>query len=177
MKKIIFALSVLAIISCKEESQNAVEEKQEVNKEMAVSQEQEFKSFGENLDKENAISASEMKEKFQNMKVGDTLNVKFTSEVEKVCKKKGCWMTLKLDDSLTSFVKFEDYGFFVPLNAEDRKTVVEGKAFVSETPMEELRHYAQDAGKTEEEIAAITAPEKEYGFMATGVLMEETKEQ
>jgi hypothetical protein len=118
-----------------------------------------------------------MKAKFQNMKVGDTLNVKFTSEVEKVCKKKGCWMTLKLDDSLTSFVKFEDYGFFVPLNAEDRKTVVEGKAFVSETPMEELRHYAQDAGKTEEEIAAITAPEKEYGFMATGVLMEEAKEQ
>jgi len=177
MKKIIFALATLAIISCKEETKNTSEEKNEELKEMAVAPTMEFKTFGEKIDEENAISASEMKAKFQNMKVGDTLNVKFKSEVEKVCKKKGCWMTLKLDDSLTSFVKFEDYGFFVPLNAENRKTIVEGKAFVSETSVEDLKHYAQDAGKTEEEIAAITAPEKEYGFMATGVLMEEAKAQ
>ena len=86
-------------------------------------------------------------------------------------------MTLKLDDSLTSFVKFQDYSFFVPLNAENRATIVEGKAYVTETSVEELQHYAQDAGKSEEEIAAITEPEKEYAFMATGVLMEEPEEK
>ena len=31
-----------------------------------------------------------MKEKFEAMQVGDTLNVKFKSTVDKVCKKKGC---------------------------------------------------------------------------------------
>jgi hypothetical protein len=111
------------------------------------------------------------------MKTGDTVEVKFKSEVDKVCKKKGCWMTLKLDDSLSSFVRFKDYSFFVPLNAENRETIVEGKAFVTETSIEELQHYAKDAGKSEEEIAAITTPKVEYAFMATGVLMEEPSQE
>ncbi len=154
MKKIIFLFSILLLLACKETNKS---------------------SFGEKIDESDAISASEMKEKFQKMQVGDTMQVKFKAEVDKVCKKKGCWMTLKLDDSLRSFVRFKDYGFFVPLNSENRETVVEGKAFVTETSVEELRHYAKDAGKSETEIAAITEPEKEYAFMATGVLMEDAK--
>ena len=177
MKKIIFALSLLAIVSCKDNSESSSQADKKETKDLAITNESNFTSFGEKIDEENVISASEMKEKFETMEIGDTLNVKFKSTVDKVCKKKGCWMTLKLDDSLTSFVKFEDYSFFVPLNAENRETIVEGKAFVTETSVEELQHYAQDAGKSEEEIAAITEPEKEYAFMATGVLMEEPKEE
>ncbi len=177
MKKIIFALSILALVSCKDNSESSSQEKPQETNEMAITTESNFASFGEKINDENVISASEMKEKFEAMQVGDTLNVKFKSTVDKVCKKKGCWMTLKLDDSLTSFVKFQDYSFFVPLNAENRATIVEGKAYVTETSVEELQHYAQDAGKSEEEIAAITEPEKEYAFMATGVLMEEPEEK
>ena len=175
MKKVIFLGSLLLFFACKENKSSTSQEREVVNEEKEISQETDFAGFGEEIEASNAISASAMKEKFQQMQVGDTLQVKFKAEVDKVCKKKGCWMTLKLDDSLRSFVRFKDYGFFVPLNSENRETIVEGKAFVTETSVEELRHYAQDAGKSEKEIAAITEPEKEYAFMATGVLMEEAK--
>ena len=176
MKKLVFMFSALAFIACqdntkKEDASNEMHEgkQEEIIASAAIS----YASFGEKIDKEDVISASAMKEKFTSMKTGDTLDVKFKTQVEKVCKKKGCWMSVKLDDSLTSFVRFKDYSFFVPLNAEERETILEGKAFVTETSIDELRHYAKDAGKTEEEIAAITEPKTEYAFMATGVLMEE----
>ena len=34
-----------------------------------------------------------------------------------------------------------------------------------------LKHYAEDAGKTEKEIAKITVSKKEFAFEANGVLM------
>lgn len=39
------------------------------------------------------------------------------------------------------------------------------------TPVEELRHYAEDAGKSKEEIIAITEPKEEYHMMASGVVI------
>jgi hypothetical protein len=35
--------------------------------------------------------------------------------------------------------------------------------------VEMLRHFAEDAGQTQEEIDAITEPEVEWSFEATGV--------
>ena len=40
--------------------------------------------------------------------------------VEKVCKNKGCWMSLKIpNDDLR--VTFKNYGFFVPISIQDQK--------------------------------------------------------
>ena len=60
----------------------------------------------------------------------------------------------------------------MPLNAEG-DVVMNGKAYVSETSVEELRHYAEDAGKSEEEITAITEPERTFSFEADGVLLKQ----
>ncbi len=50
------------------------------------------------------------------------------------------------------------------------KTVVaEGTASIKETPVSELKHYAEDAGKSKEEIDMITTPKKEVVFNASGV--------
>ena len=81
-------------------------------------------------------------------------------------------MTIDINGKDQIMVKFKDYGFFMPLNAEG-EVVMNGKAYVSETSVEELRHYAEDAGKSEEEIAAITDPKFEYGFEADGVLLKQ----
>lgn len=131
-----------------------------------------YASFGEKITSENTISKEAMMAKFSNLKAGDTLEVKFASKVNKVCKSKGCWMKIDLGDTAETMVKFKDYAFFVPMNSEERKVIVSGKAYVSEVPVSELQHYAKDAGKSDEEIAAITAPKSTYGFMANGVLME-----
>ena len=67
-------------------------------------------------------------------------------------------------------VRFKDYGFFVPLDASG-EVLIHGKAFISETSVDDLRHYAEDAGASDDEIAAITTPKTSYNFEADGVLI------
>jgi len=104
----------------------------------------------------------------------DSINVVLKAKVSEVCQKKGCWMSLvdnqaKTDEQL--FVKFKDYAFFVPKDIAGREVLIEGVAYVEETSVDDLRHYAEDAKKSPEEIAAITEPLKEKKFMATGVIL------
>lgn len=131
-----------------------------------------YASFGEEISIDNAISKEEMMMQFQNLKAGDTIETKFASKVNKVCNAKGCWMKIDLGSD-ESMVKFKDYGFFVPMNAEERKVIVSGKAYVTEQSVTDQKHYAQDAGKTEEEINLITEAKYTYAFLADGVLLEE----
>src|SRR5690606_38371331 len=116
-------------------------------------QEVTYLSFGENIDAENSISIAEMSEKYKNLKEGDTLDIKFSAPIKEVCKKKGCWMKLDLGNGLESYVNFKDYGFFMPMNADGKEVIVNGKAFVKISTVNELQHLAKDAGNSEEEIA------------------------
>lgn len=90
-------------------------------------------------------------------------------KVISVCKAKGCWMNVDLADGNTVFVKFKDYGFFVPTDFEGTEIVMKGLAFVEQVSVEEQRHYAEDEGATEEEIKKITMPKEKYQFTASGV--------
>ncbi|RSC95824.1 DUF4920 domain-containing protein [Tenacibaculum singaporense] len=168
MKRLlVFAIVLsIAIVACKVEKKN---ETSDVNN--SEEQKIEYVSFGDEITDVDAISAEEMRTKFKNLKKGDTLNIKFTSTINEVCKKKGCWMKLGLGEEQESMVRFKDYGFFMPLNADNKEVVVNGKAFVTEISVDELQHYAKDAGKSEEEIAKITEPKYTYAFEADGVLM------
>ena len=99
--------------------------------------------------------------------------VKFEGEVTATCAKKGCWMDVASGED-TVFVRFQDYGFFVPTEgAEGKRTVMEGEAFFDTIEVAMLQHYAEDAGASEEDIAAITEPELRLAFTATGVMIED----
>lgn len=80
-------------------------------------------------------------------------------------------MKLDLADEKEAFVKFKDYGFFMPLNSKDREVIVNGKAFLEIVSVEELKHFAKDAGKSDAEIDAITSPKRTLSFESDGVLM------
>jgi hypothetical protein len=161
MKKIL-ALGVIAslFVNC--------EQKKEVAPEVAKV---EYAKFGDSISVDGALSTDEMMKKFADLKEGDTLEAKFKSEINEVCQKKGCWMTLDLADDKEAFVKFKDYGFFVPKNAQDKEVFVNGKAFVSVESVDVLKHYAKDAGKSQAAIDSITEPKVTYSFMADGVLI------
>ena len=45
--------------------------------------------------------------------------------------------------------------------------------FLDTVTIEMLKHYAEDAGKSEEEIAQITKPSYDMGFTADGVIIAE----
>ena len=128
--------------------------------------------FGEQFNTNKVLSEKQMLKKYKNLKSGDSVSVQFVTTIKSVCKKKGCWMKLDLSNSEEAFVKFKDYGFFVPLNADNSKAIVNGYAFVKKVSVNELRHYAKDAGKSKEEINKITKPEVTYSFMADGVYID-----
>ena len=161
MKKIIYATFVLlALASCKKNEEVKVEQK-------PVS----YAEFGDKINDLGAISKEELFEKYKAMKEADTLEVKVASKIVDVCQKKGCWMNLELDKNSTAFVKFKDYGFFMPLNAAGSDVVVNGKAFLELTSVDDLKEYAKDAGKSQAAIDSIVSPERNYSFLADGVLI------
>jgi hypothetical protein len=61
----------------------------------------------------------------------------------------------------------------MPKDIAGQEVIVEGYAFVSEMSVEDQRHYAEDAGKTPEEIAAITETKRTLSFTSSGVLIPE----
>lgn len=99
----------------------------------------------------------------------DSAQVKLVGKASAVCQAKGCWMTLPTADGKQMRVRFRDYAFFVPKDLSGHEVVVSGWAYRSVVPKSELQHYAQDAGKTEQEIAAITQDEQQLTFLADGV--------
>jgi hypothetical protein len=143
----------------------------EQKKEVATEAKVEYAKFGDSISDEAALSSEEMMKKFANLKEGDTIDVKFKSKINEVCQKKGCWMSVDLGNENETFVKFKDYGFFVPLNAQDKEVIVNGKAFISVESVADLKHYAKDAGKSQAAIDSIIEPEVTYSFMANGVLI------
>ncbi len=158
MKNILLVLIALVLlVSCKET-------KKEMDK---------YVSFGDKITSENYLSKKAMFTKFKALKKGDTIQVKFASSINKVCKKKGCWMRLDLGKGEESLVRFKDYGFFMPLNSDNREVIVSGKAFVDVVTVAELRHYAKDEGLSEEEINKINKDEVTFAIQSNGVLMKE----
>ena len=103
----------------------------------------------------------------------ETVETKIRAKVLDVCPKKGCWVKLQVNDSTTAFVKMKDYAFFLPTAAKGKTIVLEGTAKMKTVSVAELKHYAEDAKKTKAEIDAITQPEKEISFLASGIVVVE----
>lgn len=129
-------------------------------------------TFGAGVSK--PAESVEFAEVMQKLESNDSVKVVMKAKVSEVCQAKGCWMNL-VDPAAPSgeslLVKFKDYAFFVPKDIAGREVMIEGMAYKEQTSVDELRHYAEDAGKSEEEIAKITEPVTEKKFMASGVVL------
>lgn len=162
MKNLFFALMMIFVLAaCGGETKTNQET---TATEKAVSNQ----FFGEKISKDDALTFEALLAEMDNL---DSMQTKVTGKVESVCKKKGCWVNLVSDDGREMFVKFKDYGFFLPKDCEGREVVMEGEAFREVTPVDELRHMAEDGGASKEEIEKITEPKEELKFMASGVIL------
>ena len=160
----LFIVVVCVFIAC-ESKKNPIENPQEYSTQTYQIEE----GYGEAFKVDNVMSLDQVVAALQTQ---DTVDVVMEAKVESVCKVKGCWMNL-VDNASNSensiFVKFKDYGFFMPLESENYQVLVKGKAYKEITSVDELRHYAEDEGKSEEEIALITEPTEELKIMSSGV--------
>ena len=118
-----------------------------------------YEIYGELFDSSEIIDYKLEKDTFLN----SSSKIKLGGEILSSCPMKGCWMKISVEKD-TVLVRFKDYGFFVPKNG------IEGKRTIS---VSQLQHYAEDAGKSKEEIALITKPEITISFLADGVLIKE----
>ncbi|MCB0803492.1 MAG: DUF4920 domain-containing protein [Flavobacteriales bacterium] len=124
--------------------------------------------FGALINDEGAVSTDEF---LAMMEGKDSLEIKLAAVATEVCQKKGCWMKVETAEGETMRIRFKDYGFFVPKDLAGKEVVFSGKAYKETVSVEDLKHYAEDGGESEEAIAAITEPETSITFMADGVLI------
>lgn len=126
-------------------------------------------SYGDTeWDTHEAITGSELLEQLANK---DSVYTTLAGNIKAACQAKGCWMNVDVAGN-EMFVKFKDYGFFVPKNSGDHDAIIKGWAYVDTISVKDRLEYAQDADATAEEIAAITEPEVKLTFMAEGVVIQ-----
>jgi hypothetical protein len=109
---------------------------------------------------------------------GETVRIE--GEIEKVCQMKGCWLTLRgagdTDATMAERIRVEvqrdsagQYVYTFPTDlAEGQPAIFEGAVRLDTTSVDMQRHFAEDEGKTAEEIAAITEPRLNVVLTARG---------
>ena len=125
-------------------------------------------SYGTGFDLLNIVSMDHLIEKVENSQ--DSVQLKVKGKIIDVCSKKGCWMTIELPNKQELMVRFKDYGFFVPVDSSG-EVIINGLAYINNTSVDELRHYAKDAGASINDIESIVEPKITYNFEADGVLL------
>lgn len=122
----------------------------------------------EKVDTTKAISTAEMLKDFDKTHEEQEYTVK--GEIVQVCQAAGCWVKLKTDGE--PLMLFFQNHFSIPKNTEKgTEAFFHGWTYQDTTSVEMLKHYAEDAGKSKEEIAQITQPEIVTTFEADGVLI------
>lgn len=124
-------------------------------------------NFGAKTTAADAVAANEL-----NTVLGTktTADVKVKGKVVEVCKAEGCWIRMETASG-PMLIKMKDHSFTVPLALNGKTIVADGTAEIKETSVEMQKHYAEDAGKSKEEIEAIKEPKKEIILQAKGILV------
>ncbi|EMR01183.1 DUF4920 domain-containing protein [Cesiribacter andamanensis] len=162
MKNLLLATGLLALLgACQPAQQDSAAETNvpTLQGELAT-------SYGAEIDTEGALSARQVPSLLQNI---DSTYVTLSGTALSSCAKKGCWMKVAVTGDEDMRVTFKDYGFFVPKDLNGQEVVMEGTLKRKVSSVEELRHFAEDAGKSPEEIAAIQQADTIYSFEAVGV--------
>ncbi len=124
-------------------------------------------TFGTKTNAVGAVNVDDLSKKVTDEQETD---VKGKGKVVEVCAQMGCWLKMETARG-KMMVKMKDHAFFVPVDLNGKEIVVDGTAKMTVTPISELKHYAEDAGKSKEEIAAIKETKKEIVINAKGLLV------
>ena len=128
-----------------------------------------FDKYGQSFDIAGINNYKVEKESLLNNLKDDT---KLEGQILSTCPMKGCWMKMSVERD-TILVRFKDYGFFVPkYGAEGKSAIINGKLSVDTLSVAQLRHYAEDAGKSKEDVSKIVKPEITISFLADGVVID-----
>jgi len=165
MKLVLTSIIAIFLFSCTSETKQESSEQKDSDSKSNFS----INTYGAETDTNGAISPSEL---IKLMESEDSAYVKLSTVILETCSKKGCWMNVAMTNGDEMMVRFKDYGFFVPkAGVVDKSTFFEGSVYYDTLSVEDLRHYALDAGKDSIEIISINEPKPILAFEATGVII------
>lgn len=172
MKKILYFVAIFGVLAACEQAENTEEQEQtEITVVAETTPTSTTGFYGEKITEEGAVTSAELKSLLAEK---DSATFKVTGKIAKTCVKKGCWLTVDMGEAEAMRVTFKDYDFFVPKSGMEGKDVVfEGMVKKSVTTVEQLKHFAKDAGKTQDEIDLITEDEEGLTFVANGVIIKD----
>ncbi len=126
------------------------------------------KTYGKKLDVKGAITMQELQAKMKDKK---ELEATVSGKVSAVCQSMGCWMKMDKGDGTAMMVRMKDHKFFLPKDITSKDCVIKGVASVKTTTVEQLKHFAEDEGKSKDYIESIKEPKTEMVFEAAGVVI------
>ena len=91
--------------------------------------------------------------------------IQVTGTIDKVCRKKGCWMVLK-DGESQARVLMKNYGFTVPVDCDGKQAAVEGTIKTRVFTEGQVKHLAEDGG---EDPTKVSGTRTEFVITASGI--------
>ncbi len=161
MKYLFLIILPFVLLSCGNQNQN---KKNEANTQNSDD------GYGIPLSNREAQDASLLADLLENK---NSAGIKLTGKIESVCQMSGCWIDMEIGNGKVVHITFNEEAFVLPMDISGKTATVEGFATKEIIPLEYLKRQAKSEGKTQEEIDAITEPEVEYSFVASGVKIEE----
>jgi predicted AlkP superfamily phosphohydrolase/phosphomutase len=152
MKKILLSIMILVAVAANAQDKEKVQAAKGV-------------VYGVVAEDDKAIAVDDINSKL----VNNQYEGQIKARVVEVCKAEGCWIKVQRKDGAPMMVRAKDHKFLLPENIVGKTVLIEGNATVKETTEEMRKHYAEDAGKSKEEIAKIKGSEKDVQFAAKGV--------
>ena len=155
MKKIFFAAVLFFAFAANAQEAH---DKEKVQAEKGV-------VYGKVSKEKKAVAVDDLQSKL----VDNKFDGQVKGKVVEVCQAEGCWLKIQRADGTSMMVRAKDHSFLMPSNIVGKTVLIEGSATVKEVTEEMRRHYAEDAGKSKEEIEKIKGAEKDVQFSAKGV--------
>jgi uncharacterized protein DUF4920 len=163
MKNVIFAIFALVfIVACQPRANNESDNTSTENNPKG--------SYGKVITIDQSIPSSAL---ISTLGDQENMQIKLNGEIIASCQHSGCWMDMQLDSLNVLNITFKDGDFVVPLDSKGKMAVIEGIASQEIIPIETLKNWAKEEGKTEAEIEAIKDPKTKYNFVASGVFIED----
>ena len=127
------------------------------------------------VDENAVISVSELVARMDKSKEPQTATIK--APLSAVCQNAGCWVQVSKPDGKPLMVRFKNHFTIPPSTPVGTEAYIHGVAYWDTVSVKALRHYAEDAGKSVEEINKITQPEFKLNFEGDGIKLVSEKEK
>ena len=119
------------------------------------------------VDETAAITVAELVARMDKSKDPQTVTIK--APLSAVCQNAGCWVQVPKPDGKPLMVRFKNHFTIPPATPSGTESFIHGVAYWDTVSVKALRHYAEDAGKSIEEINKITQPEFKLNFEGDGI--------